>query len=89
MTAAYLESMVETWKAEGLPDYEISARMKELILAQVRKDLRQITTMPRVYDPGISREEQDELIDEFCDLQRRLIKKLRVLIRRSRMHTIK
>ena len=24
MTAAYLESMVETWKAEGLPDYEMS-----------------------------------------------------------------
>ena len=85
----YFESMVETWKAEGLPDYEISARLLELMLAQARKNLRQLTTMPRVYESGVSREEQDKLIDEFCDLQMRRIKKLPALIRRARMHTIK
>jgi hypothetical protein len=81
----YFESMVETWKAEGLPDYEISARLLELVLAQAR----QLTTMPRVYESGVSREEQDKLIDECCDLQMRLIKKLPALIRRTRIHTVK
>jgi hypothetical protein len=62
------------------------------LLTQVLEDAKryraEVLSKPRIYEPGLSREKQDAIIDDFIALQDELIKELPALIRREQMHVV-
>lgn len=71
-----------------MPDHEIASRNFEAVLASVKQSRQMLLPQHRIYEPGISKEEQDALMDETLAIYDRVLKQLPVLIRRMRMRVV-